>query len=107
MARGLLPNVEPRQRQSEHSHAAQDVRERPRGDQLIPGRFERSVAQRERLEEIADFEIRRAIGSLACELRFGPRAGRGEAIADLGEQRAIRFARLANPRAQLVAGGDQ
>ena len=106
MALGFLPQIQARERDAERRHAAQDVGEAAGRDHLVAGRHQRPKAQLERFGELRRGEVRRDARQLRRRFRerlFGQIARRFEAIAHFREQHAIRFVRVADSRAKLVA----
>lgn len=54
VALGVLPDVEPHEREPERRRPPQQIREPPVGDDLLAGLDERSVAERDRFDQFVD-----------------------------------------------------
>ena len=112
VARRVLPDIEPDEREAERRRAAQHIGEPAVRDDALAGLDERSVTELQRLDELRNRSVRRGRGRLeprhirleqigARELAAELIAGRAEPVAHLTEHGAIGLACAAGARPQL------
>ena len=122
VALGMLPDVEPHQREPERRGPAEQIGQPPVGDDLLAGLDERPVAERDRFDQLVDRFVRMSLDDVVLRMIAGggvraadasrvcdqpqprPLAGGEESLSDVAEHRAIRFAGSPSTRLQLGDG---